>query len=66
MSMRLIRAFIRAEDGATAIEYGLLAALFSVACILAFTTLGGGISALFGTAQNGAGTHIVAAANSLN
>ena len=35
------------EDGATAIEYGLLAALISVAIILAVTTLRGTLSDVF-------------------
>jgi len=35
------------EDGATAIEYGLLAALISVAIILAVTTLGGTLNSVF-------------------
>lgn len=61
-----LRAFATAEDGATAIEYGLLAALFSVACIVAFSTLGNGISALFGTTQSGAGGAITKAANSID
>jgi pilus assembly protein Flp/PilA len=35
------------ESGATAIEYGLLAALISVAIILAVTTLGGTLNSVF-------------------
>jgi pilus assembly protein Flp/PilA len=34
------------EDGATAIEYGLIAALISVAAITAFSTVGTKLSAL--------------------
>jgi pilus assembly protein Flp/PilA len=33
-------AFVRDEDGATAIEYGLIAALVSVAAIGALTAMG--------------------------
>lgn len=36
--------FVKDESGATAIEYGLIAALVSVAAIGAFTTLGQKIS----------------------
>jgi pilus assembly protein Flp/PilA len=38
---------IRDESGATAIEYGLIAGLVSVAIILALTTLGSSLSTLF-------------------
>lgn len=62
----MFKAFAAAEEGATAIEYGLLAALFSVACIVAFTALGNGIGALFGTTQSGAGGAITSAAGAIN
>ena len=35
------------EEGATAIEYGLIAALISVAAIAGMNALGGSLSALF-------------------
>ncbi|MDF3061229.1 MAG: Flp/Fap pilin component [Microvirga sp.] len=38
--MHLFNRFIRDESGATAIEYGLIAALIAVAAISAMTTLG--------------------------
>ena len=41
--------FIRDENGATAIEYGLIAALIAVVIIGALTVLGGNISAKFST-----------------
>lgn len=44
----MIRLF-KDEAGATAIEYGLIAALISVAAIGAMTALGGQLSTLFGT-----------------
>jgi pilus assembly protein Flp/PilA len=37
------------ESGATAIEYGLIAALLAVACIGAFVALGGSLTGLFGS-----------------
>jgi pilus assembly protein Flp/PilA len=40
-------AFVRDEDGATAIEYGLIAALVSVAAIGALTAMGNSLSTMF-------------------
>jgi pilus assembly protein Flp/PilA len=45
--MNLFNRFIRDESGATAIEYGLIAALIAVACITALTTLGTELGAKF-------------------
>jgi len=42
-----VHAFIADEDGVTAIEYGLIAALIGVAMVTAAGTLGGKISAAF-------------------
>jgi len=39
--------YFRDDTGATAIEYGLIAALIAVALITGFTALGGSISGLF-------------------
>jgi pilus assembly protein Flp/PilA len=47
--MTLFKQFMKDEDGATAIEYGLIAALISVAAIGAMTTLGSSLDALFTT-----------------
>jgi len=44
--------FIRDEDGATAIEYGLIAALVSVAAIGALTAMGDSLNDLFGTVSS--------------
>ena len=41
--------FIKDESGATAIEYGLIAALIAVAAIGAMTTVGSELVAKFGT-----------------
>ncbi|MBC8038382.1 MAG: Flp family type IVb pilin [Rhizobiales bacterium] len=43
-----IRRFIRDENGATAIEYTLIAALMSLALIPAMASLSTNITALFG------------------
>jgi len=37
------------EDGATAIEYGLIAALISLACVIAFQMLGLNLADIFTT-----------------
>ena len=39
--------FIRNEDGATAIEYGLIAALISVVIVGALTTIGSNLNTKF-------------------
>lgn len=44
--MRLARNLLRDEAGATAIEYGLIAPLVSIAAITAFSTIGAKVSAL--------------------
>ena len=43
----LIKSFIQDESGATAIEYGLIAALVSVAAVGALTTVGTELSNMF-------------------
>jgi len=42
-----IKKFMKEEDGATMIEYGLIAALVSVAAVIALTALGGSLSSMF-------------------
>jgi pilus assembly protein Flp/PilA len=46
-SMSFVTRFFKDESGATAIEYGLIAAAIAVVIITAVTTLGGNISATF-------------------
>ncbi len=43
----MLRKFLNDENGATAIEYGLIAALVAVALIFALDALGTSISSLF-------------------
>ncbi len=45
----LVKRFVKDESGATAIEYGLIAALIAVGIIAAATALGGSLSGLFET-----------------
>ncbi|WP_370338419.1 Flp family type IVb pilin [Parvularcula marina] len=49
----LIQRFIKDEDGATAIEYGLIAALIAVAIITAVGTLGDQLAEAFGDVNKG-------------
>jgi pilus assembly protein Flp/PilA len=50
--IRNILRFAKDEDGATAIEYGLIAALVSVAAIGALTAMGSSLSAMFNTVSS--------------
>ncbi len=50
--MPQFRRIIREEQGATAIEYGLIAALIALACIIAFTSLGLNLANIFDTISN--------------
>ena len=47
-----IKALFRDESGATAIEYGLIAALISVAIITVVTTVGVNMEVMFNTVAN--------------
>jgi pilus assembly protein Flp/PilA len=47
--MQNIKRFIRDESGATAIEYGLIAALIAVVIIGAVTAVGTGMKTTFNT-----------------
>jgi pilus assembly protein Flp/PilA len=49
--MKFFQNLLRDEAGATAIEYGLIAALIAVACITALTSLGTTLSGTFTTVQ---------------
>ena len=54
--MSKIVAFLKNESGATAIEYGLIAAGISVAIIGAVGTLGGKLQATFSSISNKLGS----------
>ena len=43
----LIQRLLTEEDGVTAIEYGLMAALIAIACIAAFQATGTSLGAIF-------------------
>jgi pilus assembly protein Flp/PilA len=48
-TMRFVSKLLRDENGATAIEYGLIAALISVVIIAAITLVGSQLSGVFGS-----------------
>ena len=50
--MTFFKNLVRDEQGATAIEYGLIAALIAVAAITAMTSLGGTLSGTFQNVNN--------------
>ena len=50
---RIIRQFVDDESGATAIEYGLIAALIAVVIITAVTTIGTNLDKKFNLVANG-------------
>ena len=50
--MKFIKKFVRDTKAATAIEYGLIAALISVASIIAFRSLGLNLETIFLTIAN--------------
>jgi pilus assembly protein Flp/PilA len=47
--MKFIKKLVRNEEGATAIEYGLIAALIAVAAIVAMQNLGTELQTTFNT-----------------
>ncbi|QIQ86280.1 Flp family type IVb pilin [Erythrobacter sp.] len=50
--MTFFKNLVRDEQGATAIEYGLIAALIAVAAITAMTTLGNNLESTFNTVSD--------------
>lgn len=50
--MKTIRKFLKNDKGATAIEYGLIAALIAVAAIGAMSQLGGKLNTTFNRVAN--------------
>ncbi len=51
--LKFIKAFANDESGATAIEYGLIAALVALAGITAFTALGSSVNEAFQSVGDG-------------
>ncbi len=50
--MNFIKSFLKDESGATMIEYGLVAALVSVAAIIALQILGAELQVIFNTVSS--------------
>ena len=50
--MSFLKAFLKDESGATMIEYGLVAALVSVAAIVALQILGSELQTIFNTVSS--------------
>jgi pilus assembly protein Flp/PilA len=50
--MKMIKKLFKNEEGATAIEYGLIAALIAVAAISAMSALGTNLETTFNTVNN--------------
>ena len=61
--MTIVARFANDESGATAIEYGLIAALIAVGIIAAATALGGSLSGLFNNIGDRLDNAIPAAGN---
>ena len=51
-NMKMITKMFKNEDGATAIEYGLIAALIAVAAIAGMTSLGTSLGGRFNNVSN--------------
>ncbi len=53
--MNTLKTFLRNEDGATAIEYGLIAALVSIVIVVTLGLVGGSLTSVFDTINTGLG-----------
>ena len=65
MLIRMAGRFVAGEHGATAIEYGLIAALIAVAIISSLVAMGDNVTTLFGSGVGGAANTIGNAGNSI-
>ncbi|MGX5736236.1 Flp family type IVb pilin [Bosea thiooxidans] len=50
---KVLARFVKDESGATAIEYGLIAALIAVVCITVWTNVGSNLKARFQEVETG-------------
>lgn len=60
---RHVTAFLKKEDGPTAVEYAVMLALIIVVCIAAITALGSSASGVFANAQLNAAAGVNTAAS---
>jgi len=44
---QLVKKFVKGEEGATMVEYGLMVALIAVVCIVSVTLIGTNLNGLF-------------------
>lgn len=51
--MTFLQKFLRSNSGATAIEYGMIVALLSVICILAYKAIGTKLNTTYTNASTG-------------
>ena len=49
--LSFVKNFVREEEGATMVEYGLMVALIAVVCIATVTLIGGSLNTMFGEVQ---------------
>jgi len=49
--LSFVKNFVREEEGATMVEYGLMVALIAVVCIATVTTIGTALNTMFGEVQ---------------
>jgi pilus assembly protein Flp/PilA len=61
MKLTMLKRLAKDESGATAIEYGLIAALVSVAAIVALTQMGQSLNTMFTTVRGALDTAVAAA-----
>ena len=50
--LQKIMKFVRDEEGASAVEYGLIVGLIAIAIVLVLVAVGGGLSTLFTRVKN--------------
>lgn len=63
--MKLVARFLKNESGATAIEYGLIAALISVVIIAVITSVGSTLTGVFGAVDSGLAVGLTNAGNAV-
>lgn len=54
--MNQLMNFLRDEEGASAVEYGLIVGLIAIAIVVTALALGGNLDTLFGRAKDEVGT----------
>lgn len=52
-----VAGFLKSEEGATAVEYGIMVALIAGAILITVTALGGALNALFGVVSTAVVDH---------